>query len=143
MDDDQSLKDILKDLLALFPLPQVVDLVEQLQDPLESKDTAQLMEIIQRNLDLLEKKQDLLERDFPHDDRSLHAYMENPNNFSKDQWNAISQTKQAIFDYQKKVDMAIETGAIRQVALEGKKTSRRKKRPQKRFKQRKKWISMD
>jgi len=143
MDDKQSLKDILKDLLAIFPFPQIIDLVEQLDDPLDSKDTAQLLDIVQKNIDLLEKKQSLIERAYPHDEKILNSYMENPNNFSNEQWKAISQTKQAIFDYQKRVDMAVETGAIRQVAIEGKKTKKRKKKSQKRFKQRKKWISMD
>ena len=142
-DRRHSFKNILDDLLQVFPFPEVISIIEQLEDPLNCKDTAELLDVLERNANILRRKREEVENRYGQDREGVQGYVDNPNNFSNTQWKAIQKTKQSIRDYEREMDMALETGKIRQVVVEGRKKlkSRRKDR-MRRFRNRKKWISM-
>ena len=138
-----SLKYILDDLFEMFPFAEFKEIIRELIDPLDCKDTQEMMDALQSNMDVLRAKETHSLGGDDVDKSSILGYVENPSNFSKEQWSAIERTKQAVREYEREVDLALESGEIRKVVVDAKKAlkSRRRQR-MKRFKIRKKWIPM-
>ena len=142
-EEKPSLKHILDDLFEMFPFTELKGLVKEMVDPLDCKDTQEVIDALQKNMDLLRTKEAHAMGDHNIDAGSIYGYVENPSNFSKEQWGAIERTKQAIRDYEREVDAALESGQIEKVVVDGKKAMRSRRRQRmKRFKKRKKWIPM-
>jgi hypothetical protein len=138
-----SLKNVLDDLLKIFPFTELKEIVKELVDPLSCKDTQEMVDILQKNMNLLKTRQTHALGDNDIDKSSVYGFIENPSNFSKEQWGAIERTKQAIREYEREVDLALESGKIEKVVVDGKKALRSRRRERmKRFKVRKKWIPM-
>ncbi|MFT4553664.1 MAG: hypothetical protein ACI9S8_002305 [Chlamydiales bacterium] len=142
-EESPSLKHVLDDLLEMFPFTELKDLVKEMVDPLNCKDTQEVIDALQKNMELLRTKETHAMGDRNVDANEVYGFVENPSNFSKEQWGAIEKTKQAIRDYEREVDIALESGQIQQVVVDGKKAMRSRRRQRmKRFTKRKKWIPM-
>ncbi len=138
-----EMANILDNLLKAFPLPELENLVHSMKDPLKCKDTADLMEVLQANVDMLKSKKESFKEHADIDTSAVKGYIANPNNFTKEQWEAIQKTKEHFRQYEREVDMALESGEIRQVVIEERKLLKKKrKKRSKRFKKRKNWIEM-
>lgn len=138
-----SLKHVLDELFEMFPFSELKDLVKEMVDPLDCKDTQEVIDALQKNMELLRTKETFALGGQSIDKNDVYGFVENPSNFSKEQWGAIEKTKQAIRDYEREVDIALESGQIEKVVVDGKKAMRSRRRQRmKRFKKRKKWIPM-
>ena len=143
-DDDEVLRlnGILDDLLRMFPFHELQSVLGSMRDPLDCKNTAELMEVIEKNMELIKEKEEFyLKSDVNHDRSSIKNYMANPNNFSKEQWEAIEDTRKRMRAYEREVDYALETGQIEVVGVDKKKKEKKSKRKRmKKFNRRKKWM---
>ncbi len=143
--EDQSLQRIINELLEVFPFPDLERLVYSMKEPMKCNDTAEMLDAIQSNLDLLKKEEaKQLSGGSSFEKESVLSFINNPSNFTRQQWKAISKTKELIRSYERDVDAALESGEIKAVPIEEqqKRLAKRKKRRSKRFRKRKKWMEI-
>jgi hypothetical protein len=142
-DEKLEMVNILNNLLEVFPFPELQGLVRKMKDPLHCKDTAEVLEALQDNIEMLKEKEQVFKGHTNADTSQVQSYVSNPSNFSKAQWEAIQKTKEDFHKYERNVDIALESGEIRQVAIDERKENKKKrKKKSKRFKKRKNWIEM-
>lgn len=139
-----SLKYVLDDLFKVFPFPDLGMALKDLKDPFECENTAELVLALRDNLEALERKEvEVLSEDLNRDRDYVNKYMENRDNFNDTQWEAIQKTRQAINEFERELEHALESGDIKYVEFDASQETRKKRRKRmKRFKGRKKWISL-
>lgn len=137
------LNNILDKLLMVFSFTELEVLMHQMVDPLDCQSTVEMAEALEKNMDLLKNKQEDVLASFQGDRENVENYVENPSNFSQAQWEAIQHVKEAMNNYEREIDIALESGKIRQEIDDGRKKLKSSRRERmKRFKARKKWIPM-
>ena len=139
------LKDVLKSLFEVFPFADLQMMMGQMRDLMDCEDTALMAEAVRNNLQLLREKEASLSKEGTNQDKSfLDAYMDNPDNFSQAQWEAIQNTRKMLRAYQRQVDFAVESGHIKTATVDPfKKKPVAKAKPLKdRRSKHKKWIQL-
>jgi hypothetical protein len=94
------LKKVLENLVNSFGMPGLKDCIQHIEDPLDYEDPNERQSVISRNIAMLEQRMGILQRFSDVSGAQATQYVENPGNFSHDEWDKIERMKQDLNDYQ-------------------------------------------
>lgn len=101
------LKKIMENLVNSFGVPGLKECIQHIEDPLDYEDPNERQSVIRRNIAMLQQRMAILQRFSDISGTQADQYVENPGNFSYDEWNKIEQIKHDLNDYQECVNSEI------------------------------------
>jgi len=136
-DSEEEIREALKDVLALYD----IELEEETESEEEAKeqrygDYSEIISKTQERLDDLNEKAEMIFKRTGMTREELEAYASNPNNFTKEQWEALQKVKEACDKYKREA-----RARIGEEAFEEKVEKNKKKQPG-RFAKKKHWIPL-
>ena len=136
-----SLKDVFKSFLKEFRIGEIDSFVEGLDEPLEGKNIDDMLQIIEKAREKIQSKVDELYTGTNLERKEVEGFMDNPNNFSKPEWQAIEKFRVNVDKYVKEFQIASQGVGIRAIVKEGRRRSQKKSKLA-RLDDSKKWISI-
>ncbi len=134
-DSSTKMKNAFVEVLKKFNLPLELDQVESAPEKAE-EGFSDLISVTQEKLDELHERGEELLRKTGMSREQLEAYAANPNNFSKEQWEALKKLKEATDSFKREVRVAVGEEQF------GKSVERKQKKQQHRFGKKKHWIPL-
>jgi cytochrome c556 len=142
-EEEITLEKIFEKFSAAFHHPEMLHFMKALEDPLKGETLADMLEIIKKTRAKLSEKLDTMYEQTHLSKDRVDKYIENPDNFSRKEWEAMAEFKEKIQDYVKEFQVASQGAGIREIVLEGRKRAQRKKSKLERYNSsNKKWIPM-
>lgn len=136
-DSEEEVREALEEVLAMYDIK--LDLAPPSEENEKERRYGDYSEVIsktQERLDDLTEQAEAIYKRTGMNREQLEAYASNPNNFSKEQWEALQKVKEACEKYKREARIKIGEEQI-----EEKVEKERKKEPQ-RFAKKKHWIPL-
>jgi len=142
-DEKVSIKAMSNDFVKSFKHPELAEFMNEIEDPLEGKDLEGMLDRIQKmRNELIGRVDDLYEASSLSKEK-VNTYMENPDNFTRSEWEAIEMFKAKTEDYVKEFQVISQGAGIREIVREGRKRAQKKKtKLERKNTSNKKWIPM-
>ncbi|MDF2576645.1 MAG: hypothetical protein K0S74_129 [Chlamydiales bacterium] len=94
-----SLQKILKQIFRVFPDPTILALLKNLDEPMTAKNDEECLKILQKNLDYLQCKREVLENHFQLKADDTLEFIQNPDNFPSAVWEELTHIKNSLKEY--------------------------------------------
>jgi hypothetical protein len=143
--DVLNLKNIFKELLRNFYIPDVAKFIEDLEDPLEGASLEQMFELTKKLKASVESQKTKIQEKSRWKAKNLDKFMDNQDNFSRSEWKSLETFKNKLEDYKKDFQIAAQGAGIRQIVKEGRERASRKKNNLEKLdsnQKKKNWIPM-
>ncbi len=134
-DHEEEVRQALEEVLAMYDIKLDLEPEEE-KGAEEYSDYAEVISKTQERLDELNEKAEEIYQRTGMNQEQLEAYAANPNNFSKEQWDALQKVREACDKYKREARTII---GEEQFASS---VEKREKRQPKRFAKKKHWIEM-
>ena len=137
---EAELRAAIEEVLTLYDV-KLEDYVEDPEAPPESRadDFSDIISASQQQLDVLSvKTEEILERTGMTEEQ-LEAYASNPNNFTKEQWEAIQKVKQACETYKQEARARI---GEKEFVKTAEKAEKKRQKGAGKFAKKKQWIPL-
>jgi hypothetical protein len=142
-DNEVSLKGIFKEFSKIFHHPNAIDFMSSLDDPLKGGTLGEMLDIIKKTRSRLSEKLESMYQDSQLSKERVEKFVSNPDNFSKQEWEAMQSFKKEMDNYVKEFQVASQGAGIREIVMEGRKRAQRKKtKLERQNSSNKKWIPM-
>lgn len=135
-DADEEIRQALEEVLALYDINLETQEDERKKEVDALEDYSEIISKTQQRLDELNEKAEEIYTRTGMDREQLEAYASNPNNFSKEQWEALQKVKEACEKYKRQAHARIGEKVFEE------KVSKKRKPQAQRFAKKKHWIPL-
>lgn len=134
-DHEEEVREALEEVLAMYDIKLELGPDEE-REAEEYGDYAEIISKTQERLDELNEQAEEIYQRTGMNQEQLEAYAANPNNFSKEQWEALQKVREACEKYKRNAQTYIGEEQFTSSV------QKRKKKQPKRFAKKKHWIEM-
>jgi hypothetical protein len=138
---ESTLKNLFQNFLKEFRIGEIEEFIDGLDEPLDGKNVDEMLEIVEKAREQIQTKVDEMYTGTNLSRNEVETFMDNPNNFSRPEWQAIERFRVGVDKYTKDFQIASQGAGIREIVKEGRRRSQKKSKLA-RLDDSKKWISV-